>query len=209
MIEVEKRALISNAKNDELLIYLNSNSKKLSEVKRYTLVKVQNSDFTSDPNNDLDIKIRTTKNESLFTVKKGNWHDSSGRKENEIHFQNDEISEIVNMLTSLGFNYFVSMYVTRKKYELNGLIITIDSYHHMDEILVEVEKTVDEKSSTTIAEKDIEDFFLAQNLKVLNSEDTISFINKINQIEETQVDFTKLSVDQWFSQWKEFISCNI
>lgn len=209
MIEIEKRALLSQDNYNNIRGFLEDKAKKISEQKRFTLVKVSNKDFTPDPNNEIDIKIRTTTKESLFTVKKGNWHNSSGRKENEIHFKVEEIEELIEMLTSLGYLYFVAMYVTRLKYEYNGLIITIDKYFHMSDILLEIEKAVESPDEEAKATTDINDFLSEMNLNAMDSEKTIKFIESINLIEETRVDFSKVQVKDWVENWKNFISCNI
>ncbi len=209
MIEVEKRALISDQIYNELCSNLNEKALKIDEVNRFTIVKVENANFKADPDNLTDIKIRTTKNHSLFTIKHGNWHNSSGRKENEIHFNKEEIGELIEMLRSLGFNYFVAMYVTRLKYKLDKLVITIDKYHHMKDILVEVEMIVKKEEEVAGAELEITQFMKKYDLNILDSKGTIDFIGKLNQIEETRIDFSKTAVLDWVAKWKDFINCDI
>lgn len=209
MIEVEKRALVDKSRYKDILKQFAKKGSFMSKVKRFTLVQVDNSDFTADSSSLTDIKVRTTKDNALFTVKHGNWHDSSGRKENEINFNVEEINELVEMLISLGFSYFVAIYVTREKYTMNDLVITIDQYHHMDDTLIEIEKTVSNESEEAEAEKEIKNLLELFTLTPMSSEDTIEFVEKINKIEETQVDFTNTTVPEWFNKWKDFILCNI
>lgn len=209
MIEIEKRVLINKSKLNEIHNNILKEGTLKSELKRFTIVKVDNKNFIPNKDSLLDIKIRTTKDESLFTIKSGNWHSDSSRIENEIHINHDEITNLVSMLISLGYKYFVVMYVTRRKYTHKGLTITLDSYHHMDECLMEVEILADENSDKVLAENKINDFISSFNFSPMTSSETIGFITKINMIKETQIDFEKLDIKDWESKWKQFILCNI
>lgn len=134
----------------------------------------------------------------MFTIKSGNWHADSSRVENEIHINPDEIAELVSMLISLGYKYFVMMYVTRRKYIYNDLTITLDSYHHIDECLMEVEILADENSDKTLAGNKIDEFISNFNSSTMSSSDTIDFITKINMINETHIDFEQVTVKDYY-----------
>lgn len=70
MIEVEKRVLLNKKDLKKFLGKLTISGEKVKEFKRFTMVKIANSDFTPNKDNLIDLKIRTTKESSLFTIKK-------------------------------------------------------------------------------------------------------------------------------------------
>lgn len=113
------------------------------------------------------------------------------------------------MMNSLDFHYYVITYVTRQQFHYEGFTITIDDYYHMDECMAEIETLVNDQSEVTDAENRIDEFLSKNQLKSLDSEGTVNFISKMNLIKETQIDFTKISVEDWFKRWEEFINCNI
>ncbi len=209
MLEVEKRVLIKKSDLPALILSLHQEGKQIIEFKRFTMVKIDNSDFIPKKDSPIDIKIRTSKTESLFTVKVGNWHADTARKENEIHFDKNEIGELISMLVSLGYKYFVAMYVNRMKFELNDMTITIDNYHHLEDCLVEVEILIEALGNKDYAEIKIQEYLEKYNLKPLGSQDTINFITKINMVKQTQIDFEKVSIQEWESKWEKFIRCEV
>src|SRR5712692_4320724 len=123
MIEIEKRVLL--AKNDltRVRTFLDRNASKQDSFKRFTLVNVPNSDFTQDPENAIDLKIRTSGEEALLTLKKGNWHKDTAREEYEVRFETSQIAELLNILVALGKRFFVAIYVFRSKYRYRDFII--------------------------------------------------------------------------------------
>ena len=113
------------------------------------------------------------------------------------------------MLVSLGYKYFVAMYVNRMKFELDDMIITIDNYHHLEDCLVEVEILIEAITNKDYTEAKIQEYFEKHKLKSLSSQDTINFITKINMVKETQINFEKITISEWENRWKDFIQCNI
>lgn len=205
MLEVEKRVLLSSQQLKKLKSFLSSKAERVNQFKRFTMINIKNSDFTPSPDSTIDLKVRVMGGKGLFTVKTGNWHSDASRKESEVTFDPTQIKELLQILVSLGLVYFVVTYVLRSKYNHKGLIITLDEYYGLDASLLEVEKLAKSKREAGIAEKEIKSFLKEHNFKSLESKETIAFIAKMNVIKKLQVNFTKTTVDSWFTKWKLFI----
>lgn len=207
MFEVEKRSLVTKSKLKLIKKFLETNGKLVKEVKRFNFIKVENKNFISDPNSLIDIKIRTTSGGGKFALKYGNWHKSASREEYEFKFEVEEITQIVNILKILSFKYFITTYVLRSEYKYKNLTITLDNYYSLNSALLEAEIVVKNKNKIKNAELEILTFFKSKELKTLDSSETINFINKLNSIKKFQVDFEKISVENWHKRWKKFIYC--
>ncbi len=209
MIEVEKRVLLSKNEAESFVKKLNLSKYKVKEFKRFTMIYIDYADFTPNPDNPIDLRVRTTKDSAKLTVKYGSWHSDSGRQEYEVEFTKESIKELFSILLILGFKYFVITYITRKEYHFEDFVITIDEYHHNKECLMEVELLAKDEDEAKIFEQKIFAFLNKYNLKYLEKDEMINFVQKLNDIKDTRVDLTKTKIDDWYEKWKDFIYCKI
>ena len=207
MIEIEKRILLNKDAYQKLNQFFLEHSRLEKNFKRFTMVQIGRSDFKADPDKLLDLRVRTTGEEGTLTAKYGNWHADSAREEYEVHFQTDEIQSLFHILILQKYLYFIMSYIERSQYKYEDFVITIDKYFSMDAYLMEIELSVTDASEVSTAENKIDTFLQTYHLDVLNSDSTKNFIQKMNDVEALQVDFTKISVETWFEKWKESIYC--
>ncbi len=207
MLEIEKRVVLTRKDFDKLFRFFKTDGKFVKDFKRFTFVQLNNSDFTPDKEGLVDIRLRTTKTGGKFTVKYGNWHANSTREEYEIDFKLDDTINLINMLRVLGYNYFITTYIHRFEFKYKKFNITLDKYFSADQDLMEIEVLAKDRKNIKEIEKDIDDFLLEQKLTPLDSEGMVNYIKGLNDIKEMRVDFTKISVESWFKEWKNWVYC--
>lgn len=211
MIEIEKRALINKNRYEELLKYFSKNGKISKQFKRYTIIGIQRADFVPDTIGDRDFRIRTDGKSGLLTLKVGNWHSGVARKEFEIHFNLSEIKDAMGILTEMGSHYCVSVYIERKEFLYKEYTVSIDKYFFNDDYIIDFEKLATNNSPEYIEseEKKIQETMESMGLELITSEKMIEFINKLNFIKRAQHNFEKISIDDWYKEWEDYIYCRI
>lgn len=175
MKEIEKRRGINGQEIQELRARTNSHYAPTKEVKRTLLIKVENDDFTSDPNVLVDIKVKMIDDSTLLAVKHGSWHGDAARQEYEVHFDRNNLSSLISFLHLLTFGKFVLVSTRRTIWQTEGLTITLDEYQGLDKALFEVETDGHEDESK------IDEAFALFGVAPMNSEETVEFVNSINQ----------------------------
>lgn len=175
MKEIEKRRGLDGKEIQELRARINSRYTPTKEVRRTLLIKVENDDFTADPNETVDIKVKMIDDNTLLAVKHGSWHGDTTRQEYEVHFDRNNLSSLISFLQLLTFGRFVLVSTKRTIWQPEGLTITLDEYQGLDKALFEVE--ADGHSD----ESKIDDAFEQLGITPMNSEETVEFVNSINQ----------------------------
>ncbi|WKZ27739.1 MAG: CYTH domain-containing protein [Candidatus Dojkabacteria bacterium] len=213
MIEVEKRSLVTQQQLDThpLKNFFSEKATLQKHFRRFTMVGIENADFTPNPDSLIDLKVRTTEEKGLLTVKYGNWHTGTAREEHEISFNPEtEITAVMNILRLLGRQTFIISYLERFEYHFENIIITKDVYKSMPgSILLELEVGVQNENEVESAEKKIDNLMAELQLETLDSEGTKRFIADMNAIKEYQVSFVSQSVDEWYTKWSDYIHCRI
>jgi len=209
MIEVERRVLLTKKEMESLKNFFNTNGKFVKDFKRFTLVNIGREDFTPDLNDPLDLRVRMTKDIARLTVKYGNWHTDAGREEYEVEFNVDNLKELLGILKIMGRNYYSLTYIHRYQYEYKGFDITFDDYSFRDDCLMEVELGVEKMEESEEADRKITEFIKNQNLEPLSKDGFIKFVQENNDIMELRVDFNKITLDDWFEKWKDYIYCKV
>lgn len=210
MFEVEKRVFLDKNIYENLKKEFSEKGQLLKNFKRFTLVSVGRKDFIPSKEDPVDIRIRSTGKDSELTLKYGNWFQDSAREEYELKFTTDQFSTILSMLKILGYKYFMATYIERFKYSVDEMIITLDQYFtSTKKTLMEVEIEVPAKEEVPIAEKKIDEFIVINNLKAIDGEEFLEFVNEMNRNKSTQIDLDDKSVDEVINEWKDFIECKV
>ncbi len=207
MIEVEKRILLSDDKLDEMKKLFDSKGELIKDFKRFTILKISQPDYVPNLEDKLDIRVRTTKDKAVLTIKKGDWDDSSPREEVEIKFNVDEIKDMIRMLNMLGLNFFLMTYVHRSVYKYQEFEIVLDEYLSSDENIMEVELMAKDEKDAAEADKKVTDFVLNMGLEILDSKGLVGFLTNLNANKGFQLDLTKNTIDKWYEEYKPYILC--
>ncbi len=211
MIEIEKRAFLNKPEYERLKYYFDKHGEFIKMFKRFTFLQINRSDFVPDVSAKTDIRIRIDDGKKAkLTVKSGNWHNNEPRQEFEIHFDPKEVKDAVGMIHTLGNNYFIVVYFERCVYKYENYEITLDKYYFNDNYVLEIEaKSPDNQIEVAKEEAKILDLMKQLKIKPPTETEIVEFISKLNFIKECQVDFTKITIDEWYEKWKEFIYCRI
>lgn len=175
MKELEKRRGLTGKEVRELKAHIGDYYTPKEEVRRTLLIKVQNDDFTADPNELIDIKIKLIDNDSLLAVKYGSWHGDALREEHEINFNRDDLSSLINFLHLLTFGKFILVSTKRTIWQSEGLIVTLDEYQGLDRALFEIE------AHNHSNESKIDEAFMQLGIAPMDSSETVEFVNSINK----------------------------
>src|SRR5260221_3450788 len=210
MFEVEKRVFLTPEKLEELKKFFAANGKFHETFKRFTIVSIDRSDFKiaqSTKDNPLDIRVRSTGDDSKLTVKYGNWHNDQGRQESELLFKTKDFKEAINMLRLMGLKYFIATYIERYAYNYKGFEITLDKYFTSDRSIMEIELMVEKQEGTSEAEKRIRELISELKLEEVNRDDFVNYVQEMNLDKKVQLNLEKDSLDEWYSRWEEYIWC--
>lgn len=175
MKEIEKRRGLNGKEIQKLRARINSRYAPTKEVRRTLLIKVENDDFTADPNEKVDIKVKMIDDNTLLAVKHGSWHGDTTRQEYEVHFNRNNLSSLISFLQLLTFGKFVLVSTKRTIWQPEGLTITLDEYQGLNKALFEVE--TDGHSD----ESKIDGAFKQLGITSMDSKETVEFVNSINQ----------------------------
>ena len=175
MKEIEKRRGLNGKEIQELRARINSRYTPTKEVRRTLLIKVENDDFTADPNETIDIKVKMIDENTLLAVKHGSWHGDTTRQEYEVHFDRNNLSSLISSLQLLAFGKFVLVSTKRTIWQPEGLTITLDEYQGLNKALFEVE------TEGHSDEGKIDDAFKQLGITPMGSKETVEFVNSINQ----------------------------
>lgn len=153
-------------------------------VNRTVVVKVDNKDFSPNPEALVDIKTKLIDDQALLSVKCGSWHGDTVRHEYEVNFRPGDLGNLLTILKLFSHSRFVILTTTRTIWTADSLIITLDEYHKIGKALFEVE--LDDFETGT--EEAIDQIFASLGLEAMDSERTIAFIGSLNSAKEIQVD---------------------
>ena len=206
MKEYEIRCLIEDKDKDRIVNLISDRCGHLGVERRFTLVHVGRADFVPDPSRVRDIKIRTDGRTARLTVKLGSWHDAVGRSEFEIELPAEQFGNAAKVLTALGYNYFVQMYTTRHQ-GADGLVeysLDVISPSEVNVLEIELRQPLDDEEEALRSLNSV-----AESLAVvpLTSEGTVAYVSRINADKASQLDFERVSVDEWLAQSIDMIKC--
>jgi adenylate cyclase class IV len=183
MRETEMRLGLPLEQGQQLKLTLDAAYTRKSVVSRVVIVKVDNNDFTPNPAAMIDIKTKLIGDQTLLSVKYGSWHGDVAREEYEINFRREDLPDLLAVLGMFGYTKFIILATIRTTWLGTGVVITLDEYPKLGQVLFEVEL-----ADATASETLIEDVFADLGLAPMNSEQTISFIRGLNECREIQVD---------------------
>lgn len=161
-----------------------------STVKRAVVVKVDNDDFSPNPDTMIDIKTKLIGDQTVLSVKHGSWHDDTARQEYDVNFRREDLGALFAVMKLLGYAKFIVLTTVRTTWLGNGVVITLDEYSKIGKALFEVEL----KDSSSDDESLIDKVFTALELSPMNSAETVTFISELNGSKEIQVDLDHVDV---------------
>ena len=130
MIEVEIRSFISEEQFNQLLDYMKQNAEFLGEDNQISY-------YFSGP---ADLRIQKCNTYAKLWLKKGEIHDNH-REEIEIKFDREDFEELEKLLSVLGYEVEVKWFRDRKKFNWDGIKVTLD-YTKGYGYIIELEKLV-------------------------------------------------------------------
>lgn len=160
-----------------------------SVINRTVTVKVENDDYSPNPDALLDIKTKLIGDQTLLSVKSGSWHSDAARQEYEINFRREDLADLFAILQLLGYRKFITLSTIRTTWTTSGVIVTLDEYHQIGKALFEVELE-DESSSDATR---IDEIFFSLGVQPMDSAQTVNFISGLNRTKEIQVDLDRSS----------------
>lgn len=192
MQETEKRAGLKLETAWLLKSALDDRYVRKSVANRTVVVKVDNDDFSPNPDALIDIKTKLIGDQTVLSVKYGSWHGDTARNEHEVKFRREDLGDMFNILKLFGHTKFIVLTTVRTTWVSIGVVITLDEYSKIGQALFEVELEDD----TSSEEKLIDDVFRSLGIAPMNSEQTVEFIGALNQIKEIQVDLDRIQSDE-------------
>jgi adenylate cyclase class IV len=193
MMETEKRTGLTLDRATTLKVNLDSKYTRKSVVNRTVSVKVDNDDFSPNPDALVDIKTKLIGESTLLSVKYGSWHSDTAREEYEVDFRREDLGAMFAVLKLLGYSKFITLTTVRTTWIAAGVVITLDEYHQIGQALFEVEL----EAADSVDEHLIDDVFVAVGLVPMNSEQTVEFIASLNTAKEIQVSFDDVEPDNF------------
>lgn len=191
MREAEKRIGLELKDAQQLIPALDDQYARKSVINRTVIVKVDNDDFSPNPEALIDIKTKLIGDQTLLSVKHGSWHGDAVRREYEINFRREDLPNLLSVLGLLGYTKFIVLTTVRTTWIGDGVIITLDEYPKLAKALFEVELE-DSQARETL----IDGVFAALGLIPMDSEQTISFIASLNRSSEIQVDLNAVQTQK-------------
>lgn len=188
MKETEKRVGLTLEAAVELKPSIDARYIHKSAVRRAVIVKVDNDDFSPNPNETVDIKTKLIGDQTVLSVKHGSWHGDSVRQEYEVNVRRDDLGALFAVMRILGYAKFIVLTTVRTTWIGHGVVITLDEYGKIGKALFEVEL----EDSSSDDESLIDEAFVALNLSSMSSAETITFISELNASKEIQVDLDQV-----------------
>lgn len=135
-----------------------------SVVNRTVVVKVDNDDFSPNPDVLIDIKAKLIGDQTLLSVKYGSWHGDTARSEHEVRFRREDLGDMFEILKLLGHTKFIVLTTVRTIWVSIGAVITLDEYSKIGRALFEVEL----EDNTSSDEQLIDDVFRSLGIAPMN-----------------------------------------
>ena len=184
MQESEKRVGLAIEVARQLKLATDERYMRSRVVDRTVVVKVDNPDFSPNPDALIDIKTKLIDDKALLSVKYGSWHGDTVRQEYEVNFCRDDLASVLSILKLFGHSKFVVLTTTRTIWMADSVVITLDEYNQIGKALFEVELKDPELGEETA----IDQVFASLDLIPMDSAQTIAFIGSLNSAKEIQVD---------------------
>lgn len=192
MQEIEKRAGLTLNTAWRLKSTIDDRYTRKSIVNRTVVVKVDNDNFSPNPDALIDIKAKLIGDQTLLSVKYGSWHEDTARSEHEVRFRREDLGAMLNILKLFGHTKFIVLTTVRTTWVSHGVVITLDEYSEIGQALFEVEL----EDNTSSDEQLIDDVFGSLGIASMNSEQTVDFIGGLNRAKEIQIDLDRIQSDE-------------
>lgn len=188
MRETEKRAGLASEEAVRLKHVIDDRYSRISVANRTVVVKVDNDDFSPDPDALVDIKTKLIGDQTLLSVKYGSWHGDTARQEYEVRFRREDLGNVLAILNLFGYAKFIVLATVRTTWVSDGVVITLDEYNTIGRALFEVEL----KDSNRDDDHLIDGVFACLGVEPMNSEQTVRFVSGLNMAKEIQADLDRI-----------------
>lgn len=203
--EVESRGLFHTRQDyTALLEFLQANAEFKKDMHRFQMVYVENSDFSPDPDADVDLRVRIQNGKCLVVVKHGNWHSGATRKEYEVAIQEEDLEEQLNIFHLLGKGWGISLYTETKFFDYQNAEFALVHLH--DDIYYwEIEKSTTSKSNIAVLEKDISKLAAEMHLEVMTSMEMQDYVARLTERPFWRFHFENEPIKDWLKNHKKYI----
>jgi adenylate cyclase class IV len=191
MKEVEKRTGLDLEAALALKPRVEGRYERKDVVNRTVVVKVENEDFSPSPDALLDIKTKLIGDRTLLSVKYGNWHTDTVRREYEVNIDRGDLGSLFAILELLGYSRFIVLSTVRTIWSGDGVVITLDEYPKLGKALLEVELEDAEQG-----EEVIDTVFASLDVNPMGPQQTVEFISSLNQAKEAQIDLGQVAPEE-------------
>ena len=191
MKEAEKRTGLDLDAALALKTRIEGRYERKGVVNRTVVVKVENEDFSPSPDTMLDIKIKLIGDQTLLSVKYGNWHTDTTRREYEVNIDRGDLGSLFAILKLLGYPRFIVLSTVRTTWSGDGVVVTLDEYPKLGKALFEVELEDAEQNEAVI-----DAVFGSLDVDSMDSQQTVDFIGSLNQAKEAQVDLDQVTPEE-------------
>jgi adenylate cyclase class IV len=191
MKEVEKRTGLDLEAAPALKARVEDRYARKDVVNRTVVVKVENEDFSPSPDTLLDIKTKLIGDRTLLSVKYGNWHTDTARREYEVNIDREDLASLFAILELLGYSRFIVLSTVRTTWSGDSVVITLDEYPKLGKALLEVEL-----EDAGQGEAAIDAVFASLDVNPMDPQQTVEFISSLNQAKETHIDLGQVAPEE-------------
>ncbi len=203
-IEVEVRGKLEGD-FDKIISIFKEKAKFIKEKDRFSLIysrRVLSKDVREIREDPLDLRLRITNKIPEMMLKFGRWGTRDQRHEISLPVSLENFEEAVDFLRYLDWN--CGVITTTKTFvfdykEIEFALVKNEIYNYF-----EAEMMVKDKSETEKARKTILSIIKEFGLKIIDEEEFINMLNKMNNAPGMQFDFKKQSFKEIKERFKEF-----
>lgn len=172
--EVELRGMLKNKEKKDLERFLVKNGKLVKKYRRTLWC------FEKSWGEGLDLRIKNTNGEYIFSLKTGN-PGKADRREISIPISKNKTKEAFDFLKLLGYKKGMKAKRNAQIYKYDGIewaIIEIPKHGYY----FEAEKMVSEKDNAPKAEKEIRETCQQLGLKIFTAKETMDYIAHLDRV---------------------------
>lgn len=200
MIEIEKRALLTEEQYHSLQQKYERDGKLLRRINRISLIYVWRDDWQPSPkstDNPFDLKIKTDEVKSVISVKREVDGEGHSRHEYELKFEPEEFPKYLELLVMLGYDRHVMTKVSRSVFEYKGFKVSIDHQLTIGKYMIEVELMAESESEVKAKEDEIEEFLQREGLITLDNKSTVKILKQLNNLREYRLELKGKDLYKW------------
>ncbi len=203
MIEVEIRGKIENF--DNTIKKFRKKAKFIKEKKRISFVYFRgqvNRDVREIRDDPVDLRARITNKQAELVLKYGQWGTEENRQEIVIPIKLENFEDSINFLKYLGWHTGVITLSDTFVFDYKGIEFSLVKNKIYD--YFEAEILINKKGKIEESKKKILNAIKELNLKVIDEEEFMDFLNSLNNEKNLQFDFQKQSFKKIKKRFNEY-----